>query len=151
MSKLWNLTGKVAFWVTWPALFVYLMHGERTRVIIRSGNSILAVRGWLGDGKWVLPGGGLHIGERAVDGAVREVREETGIMLSPTDLQYLGAAKTSGGFRFRYHMFAVMLPAQPVTMPQKHEIIEIAWLKINETEPERFEYSSRQTLKKYLA
>lgn len=151
MSKIWNLAGRVAFCVTWPALFVYMLHGERTRVVIRCADKVLAVRGWLGDGKWVLPGGGLHISEPAAEGAIREVYEETGVVLKLDDLHALGSNRTDKGFRFRYHMFAATLSAQPPTVPQKHEIIEIAWLAISELQLERFEYSSRQTLKKYLA
>jgi 8-oxo-dGTP pyrophosphatase MutT (NUDIX family) len=35
---------------------------------------------------WFTPGGGLEPGETMVDGAIREVREETGLELTPADL-----------------------------------------------------------------
>ncbi len=34
-------------------------------------------------GQWSLPGGVLHVGERLEDGVRREVREETGLEVSP--------------------------------------------------------------------
>jgi ADP-ribose pyrophosphatase YjhB (NUDIX family) len=37
-------------------------------------------------GKWTLPGGGIEFGEHPVDAMVREVREETGLVVRPTTL-----------------------------------------------------------------
>lgn len=56
---------------------------------------------------WCFPGGGLEPGESPRDGAVRELEEETGIMLSPSALHDLGefSVDSSRG-RFRYHAFA---------------------------------------------
>jgi len=39
---------------------------------------------------WCIPGGGLDDGEAPLDGAVRELAEETGVRLAPEDLQELG-------------------------------------------------------------
>jgi 8-oxo-dGTP diphosphatase len=128
MKSLWILSGRVAFWVAWPLLFVYLLRGERTRVIIRSNKEILAVKGWLGSGRWILPGGGLHVGEEAVTGAIREVREETGLRLEPAQLQYIGVFDAEKGLKFRYHLFAVELNTRPSLKAQQFEIIEIAWV-----------------------
>ena len=37
-------------------------------------------------GYWVLPGGGVEQGESPLEVAIREVREETGLQLTPTDV-----------------------------------------------------------------
>ena len=38
------------------------------------------------DGMWTLPGGGLEFREHPIDAMVREVREETGLIVAPGDL-----------------------------------------------------------------
>ncbi|MBI1857139.1 NUDIX hydrolase [Candidatus Saccharibacteria bacterium] len=53
-------------------------------------DQILVTKNWMGNGKWSLPGGGLHHGEEPAIGAVREVLEETGIKLKPASLKLLG-------------------------------------------------------------
>jgi 8-oxo-dGTP diphosphatase len=47
---------------------------------------ILLVRHTYGRRNWDLPGGGIEHGESPVDGTVREVREETGLSVTATEL-----------------------------------------------------------------
>jgi 8-oxo-dGTP diphosphatase len=37
-------------------------------------------------GQWSIPGGVLEVGERVRDAAIREAREETGLIVEPSDL-----------------------------------------------------------------
>ncbi|MCK5176982.1 MAG: NUDIX domain-containing protein, partial [Candidatus Aenigmarchaeota archaeon] len=37
-------------------------------------------------GKWVCPGGKINEGEKPVDAAIRELKEETGLLISPDDI-----------------------------------------------------------------
>ncbi len=48
-------------------------------LLVRRGNEPLK-------GHWTLPGGLLELGERVVDGVVRETREETGLIVEPLEL-----------------------------------------------------------------
>ena len=72
--------GFIAFWVCWPGLYFYFKpFPERSRVLVVAGDEFLAVRPWLGKGRYILPGGGKKRQETLLSSAVRELNEETGI------------------------------------------------------------------------
>jgi 8-oxo-dGTP pyrophosphatase MutT (NUDIX family) len=60
------------------------------------------------DGKWTTPGGHLHPGESPVDGAVRELAEESGIIVTADKLKPLGAVTNAKGVRI--HTFRLDVP-----------------------------------------
>src|SRR5688572_27485111 len=110
--SLWTALGRVGFWVSLPALYIYLRPSRRTRVLVHSEGKVLVVKPWLGSGKWILPGGGLHRHEDSSVGAARELREETGIILPPSRLASAGTVDyRQHGLRFRYEQFIAELPA----------------------------------------
>lgn len=134
MKKLWQKAGVAAFWLAWPALWVYLRMGKRTRVLIICGNEFLVLKGWLGSGDWMLPGGGLHRGENSLQGLIREVAEETGIELYEKDVEFLyGGRHHNKGLQFSYDCYAARLAEKPVIKLQKHEIVEYGWLPVADT------------------
>lgn len=130
MHNLWQKIGILAFWISFPALVIYLSRGERTRIILTSGSKLLVVKNWLGDGTWKLPGGGLHRGEEALKGLLREVYEETGIRLQPGTVRELMTRE------YRYHGIhypcRYFLAELADTVPLKRqplEIVDIAWIE----------------------
>ena len=58
-------------------------------VIITDGQHILLGH-VTGSADWDIPKGGIDVGETPVQAAVRELREETGLRVNPTELKYLG-------------------------------------------------------------
>ena len=96
---------------------------------MQSGGKVAVVKGWLGNGKWSLPGGGLHKGESPAAGVLREAREETGLLIDPATVRPLVVAPYSAyGIHFSCHYFAAELPGQITLKPQLMEIAEVAWL-----------------------
>lgn len=127
-------TTGIAVWVlAWPAFFVYLRARERTRIIVIYQDQILVVRNWISDGKWLLPGGGLHKNEAVVRGALRELNEETGIAAKSEQLRFITRQRYRRyGQRFDFSVFVLSVAEAPVLHVQRHEISRIAWLKPEE-------------------
>jgi ADP-ribose pyrophosphatase YjhB (NUDIX family) len=56
-------------------------------VIVQASRVLLVRRGTPPlKGHWTLPGGVLELGESLLEGVVREVREETGLIVNPIEL-----------------------------------------------------------------
>lgn len=130
-QRIWTQLGKIAFWMSWPALWIYLRRGWRTRVLVVADNQLLMVKSWLGTSQWGLPGGGLHSKEEPVAGALRELHEETGLSLKPSQLKFLykGTAHHHG-LGFRYWCYVAELPETLPIRRQQLEITNVAWRPI---------------------
>ena len=73
-------------------------------VVVDGGRVLLVRRGSEPlRGQWSLPGGLLELGEAITDGVVREVREETGLIVKPLELIELLDRIHREGVRVRYH------------------------------------------------
>ncbi|WP_254545169.1 NUDIX domain-containing protein [Halomarina pelagica] len=80
-------------------------------LVVREGRALLVEQ----DGRWFLPGGMLERDETLAEGAVREVREETGIEVEIDGLAAISEQTfVSGDDAFRFH-FATF-DAAPVTV-----------------------------------
>lgn len=73
-------------------------------VVVDQGRVLLVRRGREPlKGHWSLPGGMLEVGEALTAGVVREVREETGLVVEPLELVELLDRIHREGERVRYH------------------------------------------------
>lgn len=119
-------------------------------MLLVCGDEFLVLRGWLGSGEWGLPGGGLHRGEYSAVGLIREVEEETGLIIRPEQLKYAfeGLYKNRG-MRFRYYSYVAVFDNKPSLKRQPREIAEIAWQNIYEPKV-RLNADARQTLDWWL-
>jgi len=128
MKNIWDFTGRMAFWALWPGFWLYLWRSERTRLLLIHDDKVLVTRNWVGNGKWSLPGGGLHDGEDRVSGLLREVREEVGVTLDAKQVAYVGTRSyEQHGFWYRYHVYVAYVTQTPKLTLQQPEIAEAAW------------------------
>jgi ADP-ribose pyrophosphatase YjhB (NUDIX family) len=89
------------------------------------------MKGWLGSGEWILPGGGLHKNEDVIVGAIRELREETSLELASSQLKVVGEGLgREHGLKFHYVVLSASLPARLPFKIQQQEVSEIAWLPL---------------------
>lgn len=132
----WTALGRGLFWITWPGIWLVVrLTPPRTRVVVVHDNKTLLVKDWLGNGQWNFPGGGLHRGELPLLGAVRELREETGIVVKASDLQGFGTIHArSSGITSQLICSYVGVPALSIVTLQRFEILEYCWANVKDLE-----------------
>ena len=118
-------------WITWPGLYLLLKKSRRTRVVIVCKNEVLVVKGWLGDGKWSLPGGGVKSGEQDDLAAKREVLEETGYSIQQPLIPLGESLCTKHKINFMIVKFGFKVPVKPKLSRQMFEIAELAWYPLD--------------------
>lgn len=134
------LLGRIFFWLSWPALYLYLRGTTRSRVMIEVDGHILLIKGWHDGAKWALPGGGVHKTEEAVASALREVHEEVGITLDAAQLVHLGSDEYhQRGLSYQIERYGCRLNERPEIHRQKHEVLATRWCPIAELGPDLVE------------
>jgi ADP-ribose pyrophosphatase YjhB (NUDIX family) len=58
-------------------------------VAVVDDDSLLLVEDFRYDREWKLPSGAIELGESPREGAIRELEEETGLSVEPSDLRYV--------------------------------------------------------------
>ena len=101
------------------------------KAIIERDGKMLVCRG-VGDTVWELPGGRLHDGEKPVDGIVREIKEEFGVIVTN-----VRPFRVERNYHFRskcYQVFIVyrcVYDGSPMTVDDS-EIEEMKWVTPDE-------------------
>lgn len=124
--------GKIIYYIIWPLLALIEPFTHRTRVIVRCGSDVLLVKGWLSDGTWQLPGGGVHWGEKRAQAAVRELYEETGITIATLNMRFVATGRMAEAPSYGYTLYSVDIAAKPQLRLQTGEIITAAWMPLSD-------------------
>ncbi|HEV8441500.1 MAG TPA: NUDIX domain-containing protein [Methylomirabilota bacterium] len=74
---------------------------------------VLLVRHTYGRKNWELPGGAVEQGESPMDGAVREIQEETGLSVTPTGLTGIYYDPEADFLHFVFHCVPTASDAVP--------------------------------------
>lgn len=132
MKTIWKSIGRLAGWLTWPLVGIVIRYTTRTKLLIVCDGEVLVLQSWLGTGSWSLPGGGIHYREKPESSALRELKEETGVVVKNTDLVSLGLLRQTTGHHYKFHGYMVDMPTKPVLKLRPTEIITAQWLKPND-------------------
>ncbi|CAN5649497.1 hypothetical protein BH23PAT2_BH23PAT2_06710 [soil metagenome] len=134
VSAVWTGMGILAFWLSWPFLFVLMYHTTRVRVLVHHNEQILLVRNWYGSGQWQLPGGGLKRGESPENGARRELMEEISLRITPSQLTQLTSLRVvhEKQLRFTCQTFSCQLSDREQVKPGHYDIDAYSWVSVDE-------------------
>ena len=126
-------------------------------VIVRNGKILLGKRhsdpkkagsSFRSSGEWCLPGGKLVWGESLEDGAVREVKEETGITITEAKVISVHNCKN----KYAHFVTVGMLAKKWVGAPrvaEPDEITEWKWFSLKDLPYPRF-FPSFEVIENYL-
>jgi 8-oxo-dGTP pyrophosphatase MutT (NUDIX family) len=91
------------------------------------------------NGRWTIPGGHLDVGETGVQGAIREVMEETGITFCPVELDDLGSEFVikDDGEQIKVYSFAAFVDEQKTNTRSDPdgEVAKWQWIDVSEGLP----------------
>ena len=132
MKRVGLLIGRIAYWVGWPGVHLFLHGSHRTRLLVRRGDRCLIVQGYLG-GYWTLPGGGIGRTELANVAAARELREEVGLEVEPTAFEHIITTDMSL-HGHQYHAVVYGCSVSPTTevTTRSYEIAAVRWVPLEE-------------------
>ena len=133
MSRLINNLNRLAYWLAWPFFWLGFHGSQRAKVFVFYNGKAAMVNGWVSDGSWDLPGGGIGARETAAEAAGRELEEELGLKLEKADIIFVGTHPCRHHrIPTTIHYFYTCLSVQPTIKRRRFEIRSTAWLSVDE-------------------
>jgi 8-oxo-dGTP diphosphatase len=98
------------------------------------GNLALVLNRWPIGELWSLPGGRLESGESLTDCVVREVQEETGLLVAPVELAFvIDAHNQVHDQHFLVHVFSCRVVTGQIRAPAGDEyVVDTIWIQRDE-------------------
>jgi len=122
-----------------------IIEGERVLLVKRAHPPI--------QGQWSIPGGVLEVGELVRDAAVREAREETGLIVEPGELLgvYDRVLRHADG-RVQYHYVLIDFLCRPVggELRASSDAAEVRWFTREELPPLKLAEDTQDVIRKGL-
>jgi len=127
-------------------------------LIIKNGKVLLGLRNpdpkkadseLHGEGTWTMPGGKIEFGEDPHETVVREVREETGMLVKSCRLISVSSEKVPDAHFITLGFFCDDFEGEPKVM-EPDEIVEWKWFPLDNI-PENLFEPSKNVLDNYLS
>lgn len=103
---------------------------QRARVVVLNRRGQLLLVHEIASNRWSLPGGGIEKSETPVDAAVRELREELGLLVDSSRLKLLQVLqKPQTNIDYVAHIFIVTIVESEIRYQDinRRELIDVAW------------------------
>jgi 8-oxo-dGTP diphosphatase len=117
----------------------------RAGVILETNGKYLVVQGRL-SGKWSFPKGHREKDEKPIQTAVRELEEETGIILESPENYKNVITFYNGNYVYFYYKLSSLIT--PLKIKDTNEVRDVKWVDISELKLDK--YDKNCTLKLYL-
>jgi 8-oxo-dGTP diphosphatase len=106
-------------------------------------------KGGLGDGEWSLPAGHIEFGESILQAGLREVKEETGLVVSEPELVSVADEIYDNTHYVGFGITALYRAGEPKLM-EPEKCSEWRWFDINAL-PDNLFKATRMVMKNYLS
>jgi len=128
---------KIKWWVDSHKIYWH----ESVGVLVLVGGKLLTMLRQIYPFSFTIPAGHLDIGEKPEQAALRELREETGINVSPLEIlrdnfNIVGDACRRGSDDHRGHLYRLKLDSRP-PIAVSDEAMHVRWMTLMELEQEK--------------